>query len=253
MSEAIYYFSGTNSSYSAALKLAEYLRPAEVVNIFDAPLCIGQDSVGLVFPVHSYDVPKAIKEFIQRSDLSKVNYFYAICTSGGDTGNVFYNLNRQLQKKGQVLNTCAELKLGDNSMVITTDSEVLKNRALAAREIIKEISDEVAGRLAGKKGYKYSPLKALNGFVINLALSHYYKIKHKRVDETRCNKCGKCVNACSSKNIALKNGVITFENKCYDCFGCINLCPRKAITFGKISPDKYRQYVKPEFVFQADI
>jgi len=253
MSEAIYYFTGTKSSYSAALRLAENIGYSEVINVVEAPLGIRQESIGLVFPVYSYDVPGAIKEFVKRSDFSKVSYIYALCTSAGDAGNVFYHLNKLLLKKGRTLDYAAELKLGDNSLVITTDDGVLKKRASGAGDIIKKVSADVKSRITSRKSYSYSALKAVMGSVTNYALSLYYRIDQKSADASRCNKCGKCVNTCSAKNITEKNGLITFGGECYDCFGCINVCPRKAIRFGKISPDKYKQYKLPEFGTRKDI
>ncbi len=65
------------------------------------------------------------------------------------------------------------------------------------------------------------------------------RIKEKRsvsipvpkIDESKCNFCGKCAKVCAYNAIAvLKNNVLTFPQLCHGCGGCALLCPKGAIT-----------------------
>lgn len=52
-----------------------------------------------------------------------------------------------------------------------------------------------------------------------------------RVDEGKCNYCGKCAEVCAYHAIAvLKNRVLVFPELCHGCGACSYLCPEKAIS-----------------------
>jgi len=51
-----------------------------------------------------------------------------------------------------------------------------------------------------------------------------------KVDEAKCNFCGKCAQVCAYNAIAvLKTKVLVFEPLCHGCGGCTLLCPKGAI------------------------
>ncbi|HUV76125.1 MAG TPA: ATP-binding protein [Dehalococcoidales bacterium] len=52
-----------------------------------------------------------------------------------------------------------------------------------------------------------------------------------RVNEERCNYCGKCVEVCAYHAIAVfSQHVLVFSNLCHGCGACSYLCPEKAIS-----------------------
>lgn len=52
-----------------------------------------------------------------------------------------------------------------------------------------------------------------------------------KVDEAKCNFCGKCADICAYNAIAVfKDKVLIFSTLCHSCGGCAMLCPQKAIT-----------------------
>jgi MinD superfamily P-loop ATPase len=52
-----------------------------------------------------------------------------------------------------------------------------------------------------------------------------------RVDETKCNYCGKCAEVCAYNAIAVvKKKVLIFPELCHGCGACSYLCPESAIT-----------------------
>jgi len=50
----------------------------------------------------------------------------------------------------------------------------------------------------------------------------------KRVDASRCTRCGKCVEVCPTGAIEMQD-VPKFTSACTGCFACINNCPERAI------------------------
>jgi MinD superfamily P-loop ATPase len=52
-----------------------------------------------------------------------------------------------------------------------------------------------------------------------------------KVDETKCNYCGKCAEVCAYHAIAVvKKKVLIFPELCHGCGACSYLCPESAIT-----------------------
>lgn len=52
-----------------------------------------------------------------------------------------------------------------------------------------------------------------------------------KIDESKCNYCGRCAEVCAYNAIAvLKDNVLTFPNLCHGCGGCTLLCPQGAIS-----------------------
>ena len=52
-----------------------------------------------------------------------------------------------------------------------------------------------------------------------------------KIDESKCNFCGKCAEICAYNAIVVfKSKVLVFSTLCHSCGGCALLCPKKAIT-----------------------
>ncbi|MDI6889167.1 MAG: ATP-binding protein [Methanocellales archaeon] len=52
-----------------------------------------------------------------------------------------------------------------------------------------------------------------------------------KIDETRCDYCGKCAEFCEfNALVALKNKIMVFLELCHGCGGCPIVCPKNAIT-----------------------
>lgn len=68
--------------------------------------------------------------------------------------------------------------------------------------------------------------------------------RYPKVDETKCNLCGKCGDFCKfNAIIPAKNRVIVFGEACHDCGGCEIVCSQNAISWenreiGKIIDNK---------------
>ena len=51
------------------------------------------------------------------------------------------------------------------------------------------------------------------------------------IDESKCTLCGKCVDICQFKAIAIMaDTILSFNELCHSCGGCVRVCPEKAIT-----------------------
>jgi MinD superfamily P-loop ATPase len=65
----------------------------------------------------------------------------------------------------------------------------------------------------------------------NITQSYPVSIPIPRVDEEKCNYCGKCAEVCAYNAIAVVNKkVLVFPELCHGCGACSYLCPESAIT-----------------------
>jgi MinD superfamily P-loop ATPase len=53
------------------------------------------------------------------------------------------------------------------------------------------------------------------------------------IDESKCTRCGACVELCQFKAISLLgDAVFTFSEMCHGCGGCLKICPEGALSVG---------------------
>jgi len=68
----------------------------------------------------------------------------------------------------------------------------------------------------------------------------------RRIDYSRCNGCGTCVDLCPMDVLRLdastKKAVITYLRDCMSCFACEEECPKEAIF---VTPDRERRIPLP--------
>lgn len=61
--------------------------------------------------------------------------------------------------------------------------------------------------------------------------SESVEIPVPKIDDEKCNYCGKCAEVCAFNAIAVtKNKVLVFPGLCHGCGACMLFCPEKAIT-----------------------
>jgi len=61
--------------------------------------------------------------------------------------------------------------------------------------------------------------------------SHPVTIPVPKINESKCNYCGRCSEVCAYNAIAvIKNKVLIFPELCHGCGGCSILCPQDAIS-----------------------
>lgn len=95
--------------------------------------------------------------------------------------------------------------------------------------MIPAISFLIIGFMSFTKGRLYCNMICPVGTLLGL-LSKVSVLRIK-IDESKCNKCGRCSVGCKSSCIdSLKQKVDV--SRCVDCFNCVNVCQEKAISYG---------------------
>ena len=88
MKTTIYYFTGTGNSLKIAKSLSNKLDDCELKPIAkvweEEYLASSTEKVGFIFPLYYAGLPKIVYDFLQKIELSKSEYFFAVVTYAGD-------------------------------------------------------------------------------------------------------------------------------------------------------------------------
>ncbi len=252
MESLIFYFTGTGNSLKVARDLQVELKECELNPIakaireeYCAPF---SDKVGFIFPLYYYGLPKIVFDFINKINLNKVKYIFAIVTRAGDVDGVpLVQIEKILRKKSKTLNAGFFIKMPDNFILASTEISQKEKQDLFEKEgeQIKQISIFIKNAESNLKISidEEKPNRIERG---NLRFHQNVNKGDKSFfTDEKCNSCGICEKICPVNNILLNEGKPQWQHKCEQCLACINLCPTTAIQYGKNTIAKKR-YHHPE-------
>jgi NAD-dependent dihydropyrimidine dehydrogenase PreA subunit/flavodoxin len=237
MQTSIYYYTATGNSLYAAKTIAEKFDDCHMVSIptiwEEKVILPAADRVGLIFPMYYGGIPQLVKQFIERLDLSKVQYIFTVVTCGNALfSGVMHELQKLLKAKGKTLNAGFYVNMVDTYLPIFTLPAEEKQRQIQvkadarisfAAEQIKNRRQEIA------KEYFWLACLPIHKFW----LSRFDKIDRKFTNSDRCTSCGQCARACPVDNIAILDGRPKWQHHCQECLACLHICPVQSIEFGR--------------------
>lgn len=256
----VVYFSGTGSTwhiarrYAQALlergKQAELLRLEELMHEDGYASLEGYDLLGIGYPIHAWNAPRLVVEFIKRLPRSKGQPVFLFVTAGSMVGRAFDWARDLLMGHGYAVLHEARYYVGNDLLLAactgrTVDGELSKRFAW----LDMDVREAVAELLAGTERHVYSN-SALDFFLSHL-LWRFYLLgcgqvhKYFHVADT-CDLCGLCAQACPTGNICLTDSRVTFGRACTLCLRCLNICPRRAIRLGRLTKGAER-YLAPGY------
>jgi len=187
------------------------------------------DMIGVANPIHSFNTPKIVVDFVKK--LPKVDGIktFIINTCGEynpmnfASSNLLINI---LTQKGFNIFYFRQFAMPNNfiikhdeKQVIELLEEVNNDIPQAVFEIINHISyQEKSGFIA----------KILT-FIGRLETSEAKWMGKFLYTNKNCNLCMDCVQNCPNKNIIVNQKRIRFKTHCGLCMRCIYLCPNSAI------------------------
>ncbi len=239
----IVYFSGTGGTERAALELKKAINnrgieaaiySLERENIDDLNHYIANISkmelIIILYPVHAFDAPEPIYQFICRLPEGNGIRTAVISVSGG--GEVFPNKAcrtdciKALSSKGYAVSYERMLIMPSNIFVETMDHlamHLLKALPVKAEHCIKELLEGTIRRTRPQLSSRV--MTAL--FKLEKPVARLFGSK-LTVTEA-CTSCEWCEKSCPRENIHMKAGKPNFGRECIACLRCIYGCPKSAI------------------------
>ena len=251
MSNIIFYFSGTGNSLKVAKTISSQLGESEIVSMAKHEKYIVSkeyDSIGFVFPVYFWGLPKIVIQFAENLDLSKSknSYYYSIATCGGGEANSLHQLNELLQiHNGVKLNYGSKLIMFSNYV---NYYEMKKNVDEITKRSDKNLITIITS-IKNKQSNKIPKWTKIFGLMNKLFIKKVSKMDKNYSVNDNCTVCGICKTVCPVKNIELENNKPVFNNNCEQCVACIQYCPAKALNY-KNSTQKRRRYTNPEIDYK---
>ena len=256
MKTTIYYFTGTGNSLNIARSLSEKLNECELIPIAkvweEDQLASSTEKVGFVFPLYYAGLPKIVYDFLNKIELSKSNYFFAVVTYAGDINTTpLLQIETILNTKSKAL-SAGFYVLMPNNFIIGYDVHSEDRQRKYFEEAIK-IIDTIQKTVENSENNlrkdffekrRFKSEKFNKDFRDNV-----YGYDKSFYAEDNCTSCGICVKVCPINNINLEKGIPQWLHKCQQCLACINFCPEKCIQFGD-KTIKTQRYNHPEITFK---
>ena len=206
-----------------------------------------QKTVVFGFPVYYSNLPKIVKDFItENKDSFKDKKVFIIATKGlfnafgvGYARRMFADCGAEFIGSLQPImpDNIRDLKIMEVAFDYSKDGKIIEK----ANVKIARAAEKFKSGKRMKSGL--NPLNYIIGFFLKI-LWFYPKtdkyITAPKVDLTKCNGCGKCVELCPMRNIEIADKKAVSGDKCTVCYRCFGNCPTQALT---VLGDKvYGQY-----------
>lgn len=254
----IFFFSGTGNTRWAAQELAKatgeqlLFIPDELKTACEYTLADGE-RIGFCFPVHGWQPPHIVREFVDRLKIGNADrhYAYILCTCGDSTGLAVKMLTKQLAEKGITVESCQSLTMPESYVCLPfmyTDSP---EREHAKKEQARKDLD-IYIKVVTERQTDYSRLTlGLTPWTFSHVIGAYfnrYMITDKKftVDADVCLHCGLCTEVCPVGDIIFDNTPEwKNDSSCTCCLSCYHHCPVHAINYGSITRRRGQYYFKP--------
>ncbi len=215
---------------------------------------INDDAVGIVFPCYGFDVPRPVRQYLEKVSIS-ANFVFTIMTYGKFSMAGLYRMEELLKKRGVTVDYSNQILMVDNYLPnfdMTNQMEIKKD---------SDINSAISVVASDIKAQKHSLLHkgAVKRMISELSSSYTSSPKgaammnhsdEKFVVNNSCTECGICINVCPMANIK-GTGKPEFQHQCEFCLACIHQCPQNAIHLkGEQSAVRFRNsHIKlPEII-----
>ena len=257
----IFYFSSTGNSKWAARQIAdrtgeELIPIPQALKTHCRYTLQADETLGFVFPVHGWRVPRIVEEFLQKVEFNAAtqqpSYCYCLVTAGDSIGKTMERFEKSLSDVHSgfsiQLNLVESVIMPESYVglpgMVTDTEEKEKQKIQAAEQKIADFIGQlekragtVDGHPAGWDSLVRGTLPSLcSGLIGGFFTRFLITDKPFRVDSSRCVKCGICAQVCPVGDIKGGLGLQPqwiHNGKCLTCFACYHHCPHHAIDFGR--------------------
>jgi len=236
----IFYFSGTGNTRIAATIFHQNLSnnnqttvtliPIEEVLADPATIDLSNlDLIGVGFPIHCFNVPRIIFEFLNKLPKASLKVFTFMTAADSFMLNhaAAFFVRQKLMSKGYDVLYQSLIMMPSNIFFQQAPEAIDQIFCLASQQIQVQTNDIERG-----KTRTLSPgiVLCLIAFFTSMVERGGARIFGKDLAvSSACNVCRLCVQKCPVKNIFIKKNRIAFHFRCLACLRCVYLCPQKAI------------------------
>lgn len=252
----IYYFSGTGNSLFVAKKIAEATE-ATLKPLLNVKGGLMRDQIGIVFPIHMNNLPRAVETFIKDNDFSQVTHLYAVATHMGLPGHPEFILDVLLKDQDSCLDEYFNIKMINNTpkglapkflMSLNWEEDITQDKVEAMLVDVAIKLEDVVDLIQSKTRRFFEAVE--NGDLkIKPLTKLLWQLKgHPKLDfivDESCTHCGICEKVCLTERIKVNTKVDFVKKQCHYCYACFNFCPEQAILV-KHYEKKLGRYHHPE-------
>ena len=255
----IFYFSGTGNTRWAAEYLAKQTGerllfiPQEMKGTCAYNLS-DNEIIGFCFPVHGWQPPKIVRQFIRTIKIRKAdnNYCFALCTCGDTIGDTVNILNKDLVRHNLHTDSAFSVIMPETYVCLpfmhTDTPEREKEKISNAEKVLRNVAVILKSHQRDTQMLNKGTAPFLLSYVVG-GYFNKYMITDKpfSVDHGSCIKCGRCSKVCPVGNIMMAaSGIPEWKHcgECTCCLACYHHCPTHAINYGKRTRTRGQYYFK---------
>lgn len=233
-----YYFSGTGNTLLVVKKIQDIFQENGIeVNLHRIEKSNPKDinlehTIGLGFPIAELSTYNFVWDFIKSLPTAHGTKIFMVDTLGGFSGGIVGPVRQIVKKKGYEPVGAKEIIMPPNVFYIEDKKASEKKIKKGMKEAEKYALELING--TAKWGRVPILSDAVNIIsVVSLKLTETelnQKWFNFEVDESKCSKCGICVELCPLENIEMKEGKFPEHfHKCQYCLRCVSFCPKQAM------------------------
>lgn len=240
METVIYYFSGTGNSLRTARLIAVEIGGARLISMRNDPSTVsgaGAGMIGFVCPVYEWDVPSAVRTFIEHLTVNPRAYTFMIATYIAVHGRCFETVDSLLRAKGSRLHYGRPLRHVASQCTAYEPFPPARLMVPLAEKKAKRIGQEIALR----KQRNFPPMSPVSRRLYARMMVPFLNIQQEYdkgfFTSDACIGCEICRKVCPCHNITFSRKHPVWNHACIGCNACVVYCPSKAIQFK--TPEAY--------------
>jgi len=216
-----------------------------------------EHTIGIAFPVAVCSTYPFVWDFIKSLPESNGTEIFMVDTLGGYSGGLVGPMRNIIEKKGYEPIGAKEVIMPANALYVqdkvTCEKKVQEGLKMAEKYALDIINRKVKwGRVPVLSDSMYLFSIGLLKLMVTDLNQKWFNFDP---DESKCNKCGICVDLCPLENIEMNGeNYPKHLNNCQYCVRCVSFCPREAMNnFVSYKGRTYHAIKAREFLNKDDL